>query len=70
MQAFHICPDTNLPVRVFKLEEDRFGVVLTDLESGLSVTLDWNGEELKAVITAEGQDDPTHVHVLKPNKGN
>ena len=71
MITIHVCPKAGDAVRVFRLQEDQYGASLTDMESGLAVTLDWNGEEVKAFVTAEGQDEPTHMHVMrviKPKK--
>jgi hypothetical protein len=69
--AIRVCAEAGSAVRMFKIKEDPYGASLIDVESGLAVTLDWNGEEVKAFITAEGQDEPTHMHIMrvvKPNK--
>ncbi len=64
--TFSVTPVADLPARAFKIETDPYGATITDIESGLSVTLDWNGSEVKAIITAEGQDDPSVIHTFKP----
>ena len=59
---FH--PVEDCPPREFAIKRDAYGLLVLDIESGLSVTLDWNGGEVKAIVTAEGGDEPTFTHTL------
>lgn len=63
-QGLLVYPDQG-PMRELTFTPDAHGASISDTASGLTVTLDWSGEELRAIITAEGQDDPTYIHVLK-----
>jgi hypothetical protein len=54
-------PDVNLPARDFTVIEDQYGVTVRDEVTGVSVSLDWNGKELKAVVSDSTSDDPFTV---------
>jgi hypothetical protein len=51
-----ISPPTGAP-RHFVVREDQYGVHVVDTLSGASVILDWNGRELKAVISSSKDDE-------------
>jgi len=48
--------------RRFLVSLDPYGVMVQDVESKISVILDWNGEEVKAVVNDEKSDDPCFVY--------
>lgn len=60
-----------LPERRFIFKPDPYGATIEDEVSGLSVTLDWNGEEVKAFITdpSDVEGGPTLMIVHKPKEG-
>lgn len=51
--------------REFVFETDEYGASITDTKSGLCVILDWDGEELKALVETEG-NEPDIVTTLQP----
>jgi hypothetical protein len=51
-----IAPRDDKSSRIFTITQDAYGIQVMDNVTGVTVILDWNGEELKAIVSREDED--------------